>query len=256
MPVDPTSGGLLLRGRHETRCRGRPASASRLKRLFQSVSSSILPTIRTYRVIPMFRTLLAVVVALVMAPAAWAQSSYRIQAGDVLQMEVLEDPSLNRSLLFLPDGSVSVPLAGTVKASGQTIDGLRSQIADALASNFATKPTIFLSVGQVAQSAASSSSAASATTPTIDVYAVGEVAKPGLIQVAPGTTLLQFLAASGGLSKFAAAKRIQMRRVDHKTGLESVYNFNYKSVQNGGKAPHIVLQDGDVIVVPERKLFE
>ena len=71
MPVDPTSGGLLLRGRHETRCRGRPASASRLKRLFQSVSSSILPTIRTYRVIPMFRTLLAVVVALVMAPAAW-----------------------------------------------------------------------------------------------------------------------------------------------------------------------------------------
>lgn len=192
-----------------------------------------------------------------MIPAAWAQSSYKIQPGDVLQMEVLEDPTLNRSLLVLPDGSVSLPLAGTIKASGLTVDALRDQIGSSLASNFASKPTVFLSIGQL--SAASTSSAASATTttgPTISIFAMGEVAKPGKIAVTPGSTLLQFLAESGGLSKFAAAKRIQLRRVDQHTGLESVYQFNYKAVQNGEKAPNIVLQEGDVVVVPERKLFE
>ena len=101
----------------------------------------------------MFRTLLALVIALAAAPAAWAQNSYRIQPGDVLQLEVLEDPTLNRSLLVLPDGSVNVPLAGTVKASGQTVDSVRAQIGESLSSNFATKPTIFLSVGQLAQPA-------------------------------------------------------------------------------------------------------
>lgn len=204
----------------------------------------------------MFRTLLALVIALAAAPAAWAQNSYRIQPGDVLQLEVLEDPTLNRSLLVLPDGSVNVPLAGTVKASGQTVDLVRAQIGELLSSNFATKPTIFLSVGQLAQPTVPTAAATGGISNPINVYAMGEVSKPGIVPVERGTTLLQFLAASGGLSKFAAAKRIQLRRVDHKTGLESVYNFNYKAIQAGGAAPNIVLKAGDVVVVPERKLFE
>ncbi len=205
----------------------------------------------------MLRTLLALVIALVAVPAAWAQNSYRIQPGDVLQLEVLEDPTLNRSLLVLPDGSVNVPLAGTVRASGQTVDSVRAQIGESLASNFATKPTIFLSVGQLAQpKIPTTTGTVTGLSNPINVYAMGEVTKPGLVPVESGTTLLQFLATSGGLSKFAAAKRIQLRRVDKKTGLESVYNFNYKAIQAGGSAPNIVLKSGDVVVVPERKLFE
>lgn len=210
----------------------------------------------------MFRTLLALALTLVLAPAAWAQG-YRVQAGDVLQMEVLEDTSLNRSLLVLPDGTVSVPLAGTVSASGKTVDALRSAISAALASNFAAPPTVFLTVSQLNPSvtaataaAAQAAATAASNTKTVKVYAMGEVARPGRIDVEPGTTLLQFLAESGGLTKFAATKRIQLRRADKSTGLETVYNFNYKAVQAGAKAPVIVLRSGDVIVVPERRLFE
>jgi protein involved in polysaccharide export with SLBB domain len=82
----------------------------------------------------MLRTLLGLILAVVLVPSAWAQSSYRIQAGDVLQMEVLEDPSLNRSLLVLPDGTVSLPLVGAISASGKSVDTMRSAIASALAS--------------------------------------------------------------------------------------------------------------------------
>ena len=218
----------------------------------------------------MFRTLVALFLALAMAPVftavAWAQGSYRIQAGDVLQMEVLEDTSLNRSLLVLPDGTVSVPLAGTVSATGQTIEALRGAISAALAPNFAAPPTVFLTVSQLnprtqAVTAASAQAAAQAAVSgtlaaTVPISALGEVARPGRIDVAPGTTLLQFLAESGGMTRFAATKRIQLRRADKDTGLESVYRFNYKAVQAGAKAPVIVLQAGDVIVVPERRLFE
>ncbi|MCV2867314.1 polysaccharide export protein [Defluviimonas sp. WL0002] len=183
------------------------------------------------------------------APVAWAQNSYTIRSGDVLQMEVVEDPSLNRSLLVLPDGSVSVPTVGTVRAAGQSIDSIRSAIQGALAPNFASTPTVYLAVGQVAP-------AVSGGGATIPVYIMGEVANPGKMRIAKGTTLLQFLAESGGFTRFAATKRIQVQRTDRKSGEVKVYAFNYKAVQNGGSASNIVLSSGDVIVVPERRLFE
>ncbi len=211
----------------------------------------------------MLRTLIGLLVAALLAPAAWAQGSYRILPGDVLQLEVLEDPSLNRSLLVLPDGTVSLPLAGSLVAKGQSVEGLKSAIAAALASKFAAPPTIFLSVGQlnpttqaVAQASAQATAQTVTAAGTVSVFALGEVGQQGAVAVRPGTTLLQFLAQSGGLSQFAAPKRIQLRRADARTGKETVYNFDYKAVQNGAAAPVIVLRDGDVIVVPSRRLFE
>ena len=211
----------------------------------------------------MFRTLASLILAVLLVPAAWAQSGYSIQPGDVLQMEVLEDPCLNRSLLVLPDGSVSLPLVGTVRASGKSVEALRGSISAALAPNFAAPPTVFLSVGQLnpvtsAVNNAQAQAVAANVRPygTIAVYAVGEVTNQGRLDIQSGTTLLQFLAETGGLTRFAATKRIQLRRPDKKTGSETVYKFNYKAVQAGARAPVIVLRDGDVIVVPERKLFE
>jgi polysaccharide biosynthesis/export protein len=201
----------------------------------------------------MVRTLFAMLIALFLAPSAFAQGSYTIQPGDVLQFEVLEDPSLNRSLLVLPDGTVSVPLAGSLKASGRSLDTVRGAISAALGPNFSTPPTVFLSVGQLAAPAAAATAAAADLMP---VYAVGEVNRPGRVDVEYGTTLLQFISQAGGFTRFAATKRIQLRRADPKTGLESVYQFNYKAVQEGAKAPVIVLRKGDVVVIPERKLFE
>lgn len=210
----------------------------------------------------MFKTFLGLMLAVLLAPAAWAQG-YSIQPGDVLQMEVLEDPSLNRSLLVLPDGTISLPLVGPVRASGKSVEGLRSAISAALAPNFASPPSVTLSVGQLnpvtsAVNNAAAQAAAANYQPygTVSVYAMGEFNTQGRLNVRSGTTLLQFLAETGGLSRFAATKRIQLRRADKKTGTETVYNYNYKAVQAGAKAPAITLRDGDVIVAPERKLFE
>ena len=181
---------------------------------------------------------------------------YAVKPGDKLMIEVLEDASLNRSVLVAPDGRISVPLAGTLMVSGQTVDAIGAAIATQIASNFASPPHVFVSLEQLAARVAGTGGG-TATAATIDIYVMGEANKPGKLAVARRTTVLQLFAEMGGFSKFAATKRIQLRRTDAKTGVESTYKLNYDAIENGSStAGNTTLQSGDVIVVPQRKLFE
>jgi polysaccharide biosynthesis/export protein len=195
----------------------------------------------------MRQILLAVLATLLAAPLAWAQSAgYRIQPGDTLAITVLEDDSLNQQSLVTPDGRISVPLAGTVQAAGRTVDSIESTIADRLASNFAVRPSVFVSVVTVQN-----------PDDTFPIYVIGQVENPGKVEVLPGTTLLQAVALAGGLDRFAATKRIQLRRADPKTGQERLFLFNFKAVERGGAITSMItLREGDVLIVPERRLFE
>lgn len=201
------------------------------------------------------RQLILLVMGLALgAVPALAQDGYRIKPGDVLSVEVLEDPNLNRSTLVLPDGRISLPMAGTVMAGGRTVEQVQAEITQKLGPNFASTPNVYVGINALAAPAAAVARGP-AVAPTIDVYMMGEAAKPGKFAVTPGTTLLQFLAESGGFSKFAATKRIQLRRVE--SGVEKVYTINYKALESGAASVgSTVLADGDVVVVPQRKLFE
>ena len=191
--------------------------------------------------------LLAAVLAAVLAvPAAFAQSaSYRIQPGDQLAVTVLEDDTLNRQVLVLPDGRISVPLAGSVRAAGQSVEAVEKAIADRLASNFAVRPSVFVSVTGVIEEEE-----------TFPIFVIGQVDAPGRVDVEVGTTLLQAIALAGGFDRFAATKRIQLRRTDS-AGQERLYLFNFKAVERGGAIQSMItMREGDVIIVPERHLFE
>lgn len=193
------------------------------------------------------KVLMAFAIAAFAAPLALAQSAgYRIQPGDVLAITVLEDETLNRETLVLPDGRISVPLAGSVQASGNSVEAVERTIADRLASNFAVRPSVFVSVVSVEEAEE-----------TFPVYVVGEVNAPGSVEVEFGTNLLQAIALAGGPDRFAATKRIQLRRRDSTTGQERLYIFNYNAVERGGAIQSMIaLREGDVIIVPERRLFE
>lgn len=186
-----------------------------------------------------------------LATASWSQN-YTLQPGDLLQVEVLEDPSLNRSVLVLPDGSINFPFAGSVGASGRTVSQVQSNLRTALAPNFATAPTVFVSLAQLNPFAGQE-----LIGDLINVYVLGEVGEPGPKQFEPGITFLQALSATGGFTPFAAKRRIQLRRTDPSTGQEVVYKFNLKAVANGAPvAGNSTLREGDIIFVPERRLFE
>lgn len=199
----------------------------------------------------LIRLVWASIALTILASAGLAQSDYQIRPGDTLQIEVLEDASLNRATVVLPDGRFSFPFAGTLTASGRTIDQVKNQLTSAIAPNFANAPNVFVSVVPGERAPVSKGGAR-----TIDIYFVGEIGAPGLKELRPRTSILQALAVSGGFTKFAATKRIQLRRTDKRSGRQQVFSFNYRAVTQGSAAQDIPLQDGDVIIVPQRRLFE
>jgi len=205
------------------------------------------------------KPIIALFAALLMTPlmslSATAQSNYKIKPGDVVRVEVLEDASINRDSLVLPDGRISIPLAGTVRAGGQTVDQIRSEVASKLSPNFASEPTVFVTVSRLAEPRAVAPSGPAAPV-TDTIYILGEVSNPGMVELERGTTLLQALAAVGGFSPFAATRRIQLRRTD-KSHTERIYNVNYDAILQGKTSiGTTILTAGDVIIVPQRRLFE
>ncbi|MGJ8596676.1 polysaccharide biosynthesis/export family protein [Sulfitobacter sp.] len=179
---------------------------------------------------------------------AYAQT-YKIRAGDTLRIEVLEDASLNRTVLVAPDGRISLPQAGTLSVRGKSVEAVQSDLIGRLSGNFANTPNVFVSIAQLVERRIVPPSAP-APDPVISIFVVGEVGKPGELDVDPGTNMLQLFAVMGGFTKFAATKRIQLRR-----GTE-VYQFSYDQIEAGGQGGQTVLRDGDVVVVPQRRLFE
>lgn len=200
----------------------------------------------------MLMKVIAMFVAMVFATSALAQSEYRLRPGDSIQVEVLEDSSLNRNVLILPDGNISVPLAGVVDVGGLTTTQVEAALASALGPNFATTPTVSVSVNQLGRPVATGGSSAQRT-----IFLMGEVQNPGAVEVRRGTTVLQALALTGGFTQFAATKRIQLRRTNSQTGEQSVVQIDFKAIEEGATGMGgTVLADGDVIIVPERRLFE
>lgn len=205
----------------------------------------------------MIRVFLSAVIILATSLVAHAQERYRIKSGDQLQVEVLEDPSLNRTALVLPDGTISFPLIGSVPVGGSTVSQVQNSITRGLAPNFATAPNVLVTVAQVSKATARSSGARSSSRSggSMSIFIMGEVNSPGKKSVRRGTTLLQFLAESGGFTRFAATKRIQLRR--NSGGKSMVYKFDYKAVERGATSVATMsLRNGDVIIVPERRIFE
>jgi polysaccharide export outer membrane protein len=198
------------------------------------------------------KTIMALVagllLGLVSAAAPALAQGYHVRPGDILKIEVLEDPSLNRSVLVAPDGRISMPMVGNLKVSGQSVDSVAAGLASKMAGNFAAPPNVSVSLERLAERVGGGAVAAPAT---IDVYVMGQAAKAGRMQLAPGTTVLQAFAEMGGFSKFAATKRIQLRRG------ATTYKLNYDMIEAGTSTDGgTTLKDGDVIVVPQRKLFE
>lgn len=190
--------------------------------------------------------------SLTLALALWAsltlaQSNYVVRAGDVLRIEVIEDPELNRSVLVAPDGRISVPLAGGVRAAGRTLEQIQSTLVGQLAPNFAAPPTVFVGLGALAEEREQPEPEPE----VVQIFVIGEAANKGRIALEPGTTLLQAIAQFGGFTNFAATRRIQLRRGT------KIYTINYDAIL-AGTSPNgdVVMREDDIIIAPQRRLFE
>ena len=191
--------------------------------------------------------LMAIVILLGWVMQHSAQAQYLFQPGDTVQISVWQEPRLDRQITVAPDGSIALPLAGRVQAGGRTADQIEQAISASLAPQYADP--LDVTVHLLAQPAEEFGPVIPA------VYVMGEVIRPGEFPVLKPTTVLQAIALGGGLSPFAAERRIQVHR--KLRGQDQIHVFDFKAFQHGlNPAGNIVLVPGDVVVVPERGLFE
>jgi polysaccharide export outer membrane protein len=133
---------------------------------------------------------------------------------------------------------------------------VQQALAAGLAPNFAAPPNVFVSVDTLADRGALLRREL-LPGPVIDIYIMGEIVNPGKLEAVPGTTILQILAQAGGLTEFAAERRIELRRTDRANRVVKTYLFSYSGRGKGTRISGSTrLAPGDVIVVPERRLFE
>ena len=85
----------------------------------------------------------------------------------------------------------------------------------------------------------------------LHVYVDGAVRKPGDVEYKTSRplTLIQAIAAAGGLSERASQKGIILIR-NHPDGKQEILKIDLKAVRKG-KEPNILLENGDSLYVPE-----
>src|ERR1041384_1349713 len=160
-------------------------------------------------------------------------SDYIIGAEDVLQISIWKNETMSRTLPVRPDGKISIPLLHDITAAGLTPLQLRDKIAAALA-EFMPNPEVSVSVMQVN---------------SYRVSVLGEVQKPGVLQLKAPTTALEALALAGGFRDFASPSKIVIFRKDA-SGQTQKLRFNYNRAVGSAGEENLSLKSGDVVVVP------
>ena len=167
------------------------------------------------------------------APAVDFGPDYRLGPGDQVDIAVWKDETLTKSVIVLPDGKISFPLIGEVKAAGRTIAQLRKEITEKI-SPFLPDPTLSIEVKQVN---------------SMLIYVIGRVNTPGRFVLNTNVNVLQALTIAGGVNAFARRDKIKIfRQEGEKT---TILHFKYDEVVEGTRLEqNIMLQKGDVVVVP------
>ena len=171
------------------------------------------------------------------SPETLAVKPYVVGSLDVLEIKVWQDQNLSGIFDVGPDGMISLPLVGQIKADGMTQADLTRTIRNRLAGTvFECPPEVNVQVLKVNSKRYSM---------------LGGILKQGEFPLVADMTVMDAFANCGGFKDFANKKKIYILRKDA-TGSTKKIPFNYNDVSRGRNMEQdIKLQNGDRIIVPE-----
>lgn len=165
-------------------------------------------------------------------PAPMHSDSYLLLPGDVLEISVWDEPSLQKEVLILPDSSLSFPLVGPLDTRGMDVADLIESLTSKL---IAFIPNVSVSVAVKQLRGAR-------------VYVLGKVNRPGEILLDRQMTVLQALSVAGGLSTFADEDEIFVLRKDGRA--QKALEVDYSAIVSGRElGSNFELSAGDILVV-------
>jgi polysaccharide export outer membrane protein len=163
-----------------------------------------------------------------------------IGPGDLISVDVFSLPELSREVRVDSSGNVSLPLAGTVTALGNTPEQLAATVQTKLRSNYVRDPQVTVGIVETVSQ-----------TVTLE----GEVTRPGVYPVVGRMTLMRAIARAEGTSDIAATNHVVIFRTVEGQPMAALYDL--RAIRLAAyRDPEVY--SNDVIVVGEsaaRRLF-
>lgn len=178
-----------------------------------------------------------------------ANPVYRLGPGDQLAIDVFGFPEFTGVKVVLPDGTIGMPLIGSLVASGKTTDELAQELTARL-SALLVDPVVTVSL--------------TVLRPVL-VTVAGEVERPGPLQLRSLTTVnltvggnniqgtptvSAALIEAGGVTSEADIRKIILRRYNSSGNSEPIEINLWSAIASDDPPPDYILQDGDAIYVP------
>lgn len=159
-------------------------------------------------------------------------NEFRIGPGDVLDVNVWDNAHLSKVVPVRPDGMISLPLVGDVRAAGKTAQEMRDVLGTELR-RFIDSPTVTVTVTEIN---------------SYKVFVQGAVTHPGAYPVTGASTITHAISLAGGFTEFADKGGIIILRTKPAGGTDKM-KVNYSRILSG-KDPDVRVLPGDTIVVP------
>jgi polysaccharide export outer membrane protein len=176
---------------------------------------------------------LFVILTLFVSQAFAAPTGYVVGPEDVLMISVWKEPDLQQEVLVRPDGNISFPLAGDLKAAGLTPVQIQEEIASKI-SRYIPTPVVTVTVTTIGGN---------------KIYIFGQVRNPGAYVIGRYVDVLQALTLAGGFTEFAKGDDVRILRRESEK--ESVFPFNYSNIRKGRNLEqNMILKGGDTVIVP------
>jgi polysaccharide biosynthesis/export protein len=166
-----------------------------------------------------------------------ADSLSRLGAGDDVKVSVWRQDSLTKSFTVPPNGWVTFPLVGDVEVIGLTPLLLRDRISAEL-KKYYSDPQVSVDVTAVRSKR---------------VYVMGEVNRPGVINISSSISALEAIAHAGGFTIDAKETAVLLVKSQSSAVSEplQVVALDLKSALRNGRADENPLIDqGDIVYVP------
>jgi polysaccharide export outer membrane protein len=163
---------------------------------------------------------------------------YKIGAGDVLNISVWNTPELTLTVPVRPDGYISMPLVGDIRADGIDAATLASNITTQLGTQLRS-PQVTVVVAQINSGVYLSR-----------VRVTGAVRNPVSIPYAQGMSVLDVILEAGGVTEVASGNKTKLYRVVNDQLIEVEVNLD-DILLRGRLETNFPLMPGDVVTVPE-----
>src|ERR671930_14698 len=143
-----------------------------------------------------------VIAALTTQPArAQEPSAYRFAPGDTIEVTVMPQSSLDRTITIQPDGKISYPSAGQLQAAGLTVAQLAEKLRQGLSRDL-VNPSVTVTLKELNKQA------------VLRVSLLGAVRNPGVFPLKDGITVAEVLASAGGPLPLANLHQVTITRAD------------------------------------------